>query len=183
MTPSRMGRTTSIVSRGSRPSMLRASRPTALTFPSLAEMATTDGSLMTIPRPRTKTRTFAVPRSMPICFATQGLRRRSSVFDGASRGHRGPIPTTNQPVIVPWCHHLPGALSYPGALFDRRGPRRDRRPKITRTTLPNWPAERSASGHPRGSRRRFPAAEPQSPIRWRRWQPAGSVSLRGPDGA
>ena len=36
---------------------------------------TTDGSLITMPRPRRKTRTLAVPRSIPICLGTDYLGR------------------------------------------------------------------------------------------------------------
>src|SRR3954447_19016039 len=67
MTPSRIGRTTWMRS-GARPSISRACRPTASTRLSASEYATTDGSLSTTPRPLTYTRTFAVPRSMPIAF-------------------------------------------------------------------------------------------------------------------
>jgi hypothetical protein len=48
---------------GVRPIMRLASTPTASGRPSFTLMATTDGSLSTIPRPRTYTRVLAVPRS------------------------------------------------------------------------------------------------------------------------
>src|SRR2546423_12324464 len=48
---------------GVRPSMRLASIPTAWTSDVLASIATTDGSDSTIPRPRTYTSVFAVPRS------------------------------------------------------------------------------------------------------------------------
>src|SRR5881397_1533429 len=76
MTPSRIGRT-AVMWPGVRPSMSRASSPTATMrgvpfgvapSPSCA-IATTEGSVRTIPLPRTYTMTFAVPRSMPTCFA------------------------------------------------------------------------------------------------------------------
>ncbi len=48
---------------GVRPIMRLASAPTASGRPSFTLTATTDGSLSTMPRPRTYTRVFAVPRS------------------------------------------------------------------------------------------------------------------------
>ena len=51
---------------GVRPSMRFASTPTACTSPVRWSMATTDGSLSTMPRPRTYTSVFAVPRSTAI---------------------------------------------------------------------------------------------------------------------
>src|SRR5437764_6700045 len=62
MTPSLSGRMAWIVP-GVRPSMRLASMPTACTSAVLASIATTDGSDRTIPRPRTYTSVFAVPRS------------------------------------------------------------------------------------------------------------------------
>ena len=65
MTPSRSGRTAMMLA-GVRPTIRLASAPTASTRFVLASMATTDGSLMTIPRSRTWTRVLAVPRSIPM---------------------------------------------------------------------------------------------------------------------
>src|SRR5579875_770696 len=48
---------------GVRPIMRLASAPTATIWPLLVLSATTDGSFSTIPRPRTYTSVFAVPRS------------------------------------------------------------------------------------------------------------------------
>src|SRR5271169_3648 len=48
---------------GVRPIIRFASTPTATIWPVLVFSATTDGSFRTIPRPRTYTRVFAVPRS------------------------------------------------------------------------------------------------------------------------
>src|SRR5436309_9357490 len=62
MTPSFSGRIAWIVP-GVRPSMRLASMPTAWTSAVRASIATTDGSDSTIPRPRTYTSVFAVPRS------------------------------------------------------------------------------------------------------------------------
>ena len=51
---------------GVRPTIRLASAPTASGRLVLASIATTDGSLMTMPLPRTSTSVFAVPRSMPM---------------------------------------------------------------------------------------------------------------------
>ena len=62
MTPSFSGRMAEI-DPGVRPSMRFASTPTACTSPERVSMATTEGSERTMPRPRTYTSVFAVPRS------------------------------------------------------------------------------------------------------------------------
>ncbi len=62
ITPSFSGLTATMLP-GVRPIMRLASTPTATTWPLLVLSATTLGSLRTIPRPRTYTRVFAVPRS------------------------------------------------------------------------------------------------------------------------
>ena len=62
ITPSLSGRIALIVP-GVRPSMRLASSPTACTSPERWSIATTDGSDSTMPRPRTYTSVFAVPRS------------------------------------------------------------------------------------------------------------------------
>src|SRR5881296_810405 len=62
MTPSFNGRIAEIVP-GVRPSMRFASTPTACTSPVRESIATTEGSDRTMPRPRTYTSVFAVPRS------------------------------------------------------------------------------------------------------------------------
>src|SRR5437764_11012845 len=64
MTPSLRGRTATILA-GVRPTIRLASAPTARGRFVLASIATTDGSLMTMPLPRTSTSVLAVPRSMP----------------------------------------------------------------------------------------------------------------------
>ncbi len=61
MTPSLSGRTATMFP-GVRPIIRLASIPTATIWPVLVFSATTDGSLSTMPRPRTYTRVFAVPR-------------------------------------------------------------------------------------------------------------------------
>src|SRR5512144_2437823 len=65
MTPSLSGRIATVWL-GVRPIMRLASAPTARTPPVLVLIATTAGSLSTMPRPRTYTRVFAVPRSTAI---------------------------------------------------------------------------------------------------------------------
>src|SRR5687767_4288434 len=62
MTPSLRGRM-AWMWLGVRPIIRLASRPTASGRPSLTLTATTEGSLRTMPRPRTYTRVLAVPRS------------------------------------------------------------------------------------------------------------------------
>ncbi len=62
ITPSFSGRIAGIVP-GVRPSIRLASIPTACTSPVRESIATTLGSESTIPRPRTYTSVFAVPRS------------------------------------------------------------------------------------------------------------------------
>ena len=63
ITPWRSGRVAEIVA-GVRPIIRWASAPTAWTSPVRSSIATTDGSDSTMPRPRTWTTVFAVPRSM-----------------------------------------------------------------------------------------------------------------------
>jgi hypothetical protein len=62
ITPSFSGRIAEIVP-GVRPSIRFASTPTACTSPVRWSIATTLGSESTMPRPRTYTSVFAVPRS------------------------------------------------------------------------------------------------------------------------
>src|SRR3990172_6277488 len=80
MTPSRSGRTAMMLA-GVRPTIRLASAPMARTFLVRASMATTDGSLITIPRSRTWTSVFAVPRSMPMSREKMP-RMRSSMREG-----------------------------------------------------------------------------------------------------
>lgn len=62
ITPSFSGRTATMLP-GVRPIIFFASAPTARMPPVLVLIATTDGSLSTIPRPLTYTSVLAVPRS------------------------------------------------------------------------------------------------------------------------
>ena len=79
ITPSFSGRMAWMLP-GVRPSMLFAALPTAamllpLPCPRPCRMATTDGSLRTIPVPRAYTRVFAVPRSIERSLENRPLRR------------------------------------------------------------------------------------------------------------
>src|ERR1035437_9692331 len=68
MTPSFIGRTAMMPS-GVRPSMRFASRPTPLIFLVSRSIATTEGSLSTMPSPFTYTSVLAVPRSTAMALA------------------------------------------------------------------------------------------------------------------
>src|SRR6266571_3695443 len=103
MTPSRIG-FCAVMFPGVRPSMSRASSPTATMRgrfdPFSCASATTDGSVRTMPFPRTYTMTFAVPRSMPICFAN--MRVQHVMPDGQRalgrtvHGQRAPARTAHE---------------------------------------------------------------------------------------
>jgi len=80
MTPSLSGRIATMLP-GVRPIMRFAWAPTATMLPVFVLSATTDGSLSTIPRLRTYTRVFAVPRS-----TAMSRPRNASMF-----------PMTNEP--------------------------------------------------------------------------------------
>ena len=83
-----------------RPTMRFASAPMARICFETRSMATTEGSSMTMPRPRTITRVFAVPRSMPISWekiprkADRGLNTCSDHFRGEIMGEKcGNVPS------------------------------------------------------------------------------------------
>ena len=65
ITPSLRGRT-AIMFAGVRPTISLASAPMAFGSRERLSMATQEGSLMTIPLPRTLTRVLEVPKSMPM---------------------------------------------------------------------------------------------------------------------
>ena len=66
---------------GVRPSIRLASRPIPLILPVAFSMATTEGSLSTMPSPFTYTRVLAVPRSTAISFAgSQEVKFREGNF-------------------------------------------------------------------------------------------------------
>ena len=88
ITPSRSGRTAMMLA-GVRPSIRLASAPMASTRLVRASMATTEGSLITMPRSRTWTSVLAVPRSIPISRENMPRKLSSipmvvSLGDGAS---------------------------------------------------------------------------------------------------
>ena len=85
MTPSLSGRTATMFP-GVLPIIRLASTPTATIWPVLVLRATTDGSLSTIPRPRTYTRVFAVPRST----AMSRPRKASALLMGNENLPDGP---------------------------------------------------------------------------------------------
>src|SRR4051794_40323828 len=72
MTPWRSGRIAEIVA-GVRPIIRLASAPTAWISPDSESRAITDGSDRTIPRPRTNTSVFAVPRSTATSRPVDGI--------------------------------------------------------------------------------------------------------------
>ena len=117
MTPSRSGRT-AMIEAGVRPTMRLASAPMARTRLVLASMATTDGSEITIPRSRTCTSVFAVPRSIPMSREKRP-RSRSSMREASSRCGGQSNPHSAQAAAVyprPACH--PGRVPqqvHPGA--------------------------------------------------------------------
>jgi hypothetical protein len=76
MTPSRSGRMAMMLA-GVRPTIRFASAPIARTRLERASIATTDGSLMTIPRSFTWTSVLAVPRSIPMSRENRPRRRSS----------------------------------------------------------------------------------------------------------
>ena len=85
MTPSRSGRTAMMLA-GVRPTMRLASAPMASTFFDRASMATTLGSLMTMPRSRTWTSVLAVPRSMPMSREKMPRKASNMMRSGSFAG-------------------------------------------------------------------------------------------------
>src|SRR6202171_831619 len=86
ITPSLRGRMATI-SAGVRPSIFRASVPTERTTLLGFDIATTEGSLRTMPWPRTCTSVLAVPRSIPMS-EDQSPRTESITLISGSRGGR-----------------------------------------------------------------------------------------------
>src|SRR5271155_1961450 len=83
MTPSLSGRMAWMFD-GVRPIIRFASAPTANGRPSLMSTATTDGSLSTMPRPRTYTSVLAVPRSTAMSRPRRE-RRFSAIVEALPR--------------------------------------------------------------------------------------------------
>jgi hypothetical protein len=82
MTPSRRGRIAMMLA-GVRPTIRLASAPIARTRFVLASIATTEGSLITMPRSRTWTSVLAVPRSIPMSREKRPRKRSSMTADGS----------------------------------------------------------------------------------------------------
>src|SRR5437773_772000 len=97
MTPSFSGRMATIDA-GVRPTIRFASAPIARMFPVRRSLATTEGSLMTMPRPRTWTSVFAVPRSMPISL--RGLRGRAGDRSRAARVRESGQPDRLVAIVI-----------------------------------------------------------------------------------
>ena len=83
ITPSRSGRTATMLA-GVRPTICFASAPTASTRLVFGFIATTDGSLMAMPLPRTSTSVLAVPRSIPMSRENRPSRAFSGFQDIAA---------------------------------------------------------------------------------------------------
>src|SRR5580693_9403076 len=99
MTPSLSGRTATMLP-GVRPIIRLASTPTATIAPVLVFSATTEGSLSTIPRPRTYTRVFAVPRST----AMSRPRNASALLIRNRTFQEDPVgcACSDTPIASPW---------------------------------------------------------------------------------
>src|SRR3989344_8706192 len=74
-----------MISPGVLPIISLASAPTAKILLSICEMATTDGSLSTTPRPGTKTSVFAVPRSIPSLGEKNDMLQHNTPPDSAKQ--------------------------------------------------------------------------------------------------
>ena len=79
MTPSRSGLTATIEA-GVRPTIRFASAPMARMRFETRSMATTDGSSMTMPRPRTLTSVLAVPRSIAMSCENIPMKEESGLI-------------------------------------------------------------------------------------------------------
>src|ERR1700722_4751103 len=97
MTPSLSGRMAWMFD-GVRPIIRFASAPTASGRPSLMSTATTDGSLRTMPRPRTYTSVLAVPRSTAMSRPRRE-RRFSAIVEALPR-NTGWVPASTAPLMV-----------------------------------------------------------------------------------
>jgi hypothetical protein len=70
-----------IISPGVRPIISFASAPTAKMRLSISEMATTEGSFNTTPRPGTNTNVLAVPKSMPSLGVKNAIAANHTLLD------------------------------------------------------------------------------------------------------
>src|SRR6266571_2842814 len=162
MTPSLSGRIAMMLA-GVRPTMRFASAPIASGAPVRRSFATTDGSAMTIPRPRTCTRVLAVPRSMPMSRENRPNRPSNKLGDTPSkRGAAFTRRITAQSLrtrAVLW----PGRRCRHGRGPGRAGGTRARRNAGARARCDaaGWPRRRS-------QRRAHRAAGRRGPRGWRR---------------
>src|SRR6266480_7227898 len=110
ITPSLSGRMPTILT-GVRPIIRLASTPTATIWPLLVLSATTDGSFSTIPRPRTYTRVFAVPRST----AMSRPRNASALLitDKTSQNDSADCLCSDAAPVPPWAGSRPCAVHRP----------------------------------------------------------------------
>src|ERR1700729_920318 len=110
MTPSLSGRMATMLP-GVRPIIRLASTPTATIWPLFVLRATTEGSFSTIPRPRTYTRVFAVPRSTAMSRPRNAsallIRNRTSQDDSAG------CLCSDAATVPPWTGSRPCAVHRP----------------------------------------------------------------------
>ena len=143
MTPSRSGRTAWMLA-GVRPTIRFASAPIARTRLVLVSIATTDGSLITMPRSFTWTSVLAVPRSIPMSRENRPSRRSNMVEGGSFAVVAGARPSwaarlqaaetsrigrsRESPCSIPGCRIAAERQEHPAA---RVGTRQVRRSKAT----------------------------------------------------
>ena len=99
ITPSLSGRTATMLA-GVRPTICFASAPTASTRWVFGFIATTDGSLMTMPLPRTSTSVLAVPRSMPMSRENRPSRAFSGFQDIGGALPAAPVSPKPQTMLL-----------------------------------------------------------------------------------
>ena len=142
-TPSRSGRTAWMLA-GVRPTIRFASAPIARTRLVLVSIATTDGSLITMPRSFTWTSVLAVPRSIPMSRENRPSRRSNMVEGGSFAVVAGARPSwaarlqaaetsrigrsRESPCSIPGCRIAAERQEHPAA---RVGTRQVRRSKAT----------------------------------------------------
>ena len=182
---------------GVRPTIRLASAPMASTRFDFASIATTEGSLMTMPRSRTWTSVFAVPRSMPMSREKRPSRRSNMIWcgsflrerrvarpaggvgrDGVGRG-RGSIPgRLPRPVPSDFAalERPDGEREGPGDPRDRpdHEPERGRSECVERVSLGDIDALRGDDHS-----RRLEAVDDAAPQAVRREQPARGIAQRG----
>src|SRR5437867_3306482 len=128
---------------GVRPIISRASWPTA-TMPFASETATTEGSWMTMPLPRTKTSTLAVPRSIPIFIAGQSYRLRRRLESRAALDARPELDELVLDVLVA-AFDVDGPLD-DGRALGRESGKDEARPRPQVRNVELRPVKRGRSG-------------------------------------